>query len=139
MEEIIKAIAEPLGQVLVVVVNAAIVLMLKWLRERFKSEGAMKAIEHLSGVAQGVVVTLNQQVVEALKNDGKFDAGERARIKILAVDMVNKQTPDVVRTAAGYMVNDITAIVDGLIEQAVVKAKAEECITTNYNQGGVLK
>lgn len=129
MEAFIGALAAPLGQALVALLNVAIIMLLKWGREKIKSEGAIKALEHVTLVAQTVVVSLNQEVVAALKNDGKFDAQEKARIKATAVTMVNQQLPKTVTTAAGYLINDLNSLIDQLIERAVVRAKAEEGMT----------
>lgn len=124
LEQVTQAMAQPLTELLLVLLNAGIVLGLKWLREHVKNKGAIDALDHISQTAYSVVVSLNQEVVEALKNDGKFDAKERAEIKARALQMVHQQIAPASKAAAGRMVTDVSALVNQYIENAVVQAKS---------------
>lgn len=124
MEEILKMMAEPLGTLLLALVNAGIIMAIRWVHQHTKSDNVRMAVSTMGEVVQTEVGRLNQQVVEALKNDGKFDEQEQARIKQTALDTINKQLPPAVKKAAGYVMKDIEAYLNGLIEVSVVKAKA---------------
>lgn len=123
MEEILKMIAEPLGALLLVLINAGIAVAVRWIHQNTKSENIKLATTTLSTVVTTEVARLNQQVVKALKNDGRFSEDEKAQIKNTARRAVREQLTPTVQKAAGYMVNDLEVMIDAMIEQAVVKAK----------------
>jgi len=104
-------------------VNAIIVLAIRWVNQHTNNQKAQAAAGAIGDIAGATVARLNQQVVEALKNDGKFDNNERYQIKQTAIDAVNRQlTPQVRRAAKGFVV-DLEAYIDAKIEEAVVNSK----------------
>jgi hypothetical protein len=123
MEELIKLIAEPLGALLLALVNAGVVLAIRWLNQRTKNEKALTAAAAIGDITKATVARLNQQVVKALKNDGKFDEDEKYQIKQTALDAINRQlTPEVKKAAVG-LVADLEAFIEAKLEEAVVAAK----------------
>jgi uncharacterized membrane protein YgcG len=124
MDEILKVIAEPLGTLLLVLINAGIAMAVRWIHQNTKSENIKLATDTLSTVVQAEVARLNQQVVKALKNDGKFSDNEKGQIKESARRSIREQLTPAVQKGAGYVVQDLERLIDALIEQAVVEAKA---------------
>jgi hypothetical protein len=139
MDEILKIIAEPLGTLLLVLINAGIAVAVRWIHQNTKSENIKLATDTLSEVVTAEVARLNQQVVRALKNDGKFDDNERYQIKQAAMNSINKQLTPAIRASAGYVVNDLELMIDGLIERTVVKAKVDAARITGTGDGTLKK
>lgn len=126
MDDLMMQIAEPLGALLLVLANAVVAMAVRWINQHTKNQKVQQATTTLNEVVTSEVARLNQQVVKALKNDGKFDDNERYQIKQTALDAIRKQLPAGVQKAAGYMVQDVEAYIAALIERAVVAAKAPE-------------
>lgn len=123
MEEILQLIAEPLGALLLALVNAGIILAIRWLNAQTKSARVSTALAAIGEVAHGTVARLNKQVVEALKNDGRFDEMEKQQIKQTALNSINKQLKPEVVKSIGYIVEDLKEFIDGKVELAVADAK----------------
>jgi hypothetical protein len=123
MEEILQVIAEPLGALLLVLINAVAAMAIRWVHSHTKSENMRMAADTLKAVAVAEVNRLNTQVVAALKDDGKFSDAEQQQIKATALKAIIEQLPAPVKKATGYMVNDLEAYVNSLIELAVTKLK----------------
>jgi uncharacterized membrane protein YebE (DUF533 family) len=125
MEELIKVIADPLGALLLGLVNAGVVLAIRWIHNRTKNERAQAAVTAIGDVTTATVARLNQQVVNALKNDGKFDEAEKAQIKQVALKSINEQLRPEVRKAAGGFLDDLDAYIDSKLEEAVGAPKPQ--------------
>lgn len=124
MDEILKIIAEPLGTLLLVLINAAVAMAVRWIHENTKSENIKLATDTLSTVVKAEVARLNQQVVRALKDGDGFTDTEKQQVKEAARRSIQEQLTPAVQKGAGYLVQDLDKLIDALIERAVVKAKA---------------
>jgi hypothetical protein len=125
MEEIIKLIADPLGALLLALVNVGAGLAIRWIHNRTKNERAQAAVTAIGDVTTATVARLNQQVVNALKNDAKFDEAEKAQIKQTALKSINEQLrPEVMKAAGGFLA-DLDAYVDSKLEEAVGAPKLQ--------------
>jgi uncharacterized membrane protein YebE (DUF533 family) len=123
MDDLMMQIAEPLGALLLVMANAALAMAVRWINQHTKNQKVQQAATTLNEVVTAEVARLNQQVVDALKNDGKFDDNERYQIKQTALNAITKQLPAGTQKAAQYMVQDLEAYISALIERAVAAAK----------------
>jgi ElaB/YqjD/DUF883 family membrane-anchored ribosome-binding protein len=131
MEDLVKIVAEPLGALLLVMVNAGLAMAIRWINQRTKSENIQLAVGTLGTVVEAEVARLNQQVVKALKNDGRFSEDEKAQIKSTARAAVQDQLTPAVQKAAGYAVQDVEVLVNSMIERAVTAAKAPQPASIN--------
>lgn len=123
MDEILKIIAEPLGTLLLVLVNAGIAVAVRWMHQHTKSENIRLATDTLGEVINAEVARLNQQVVKALKDGDGFTDAEKQQVKDTARRSIQEQLTPAVQKGAGYLVKDLERLIDSLIERAVVAAK----------------
>lgn len=125
MEEILKIIAEPLGALLLALANVGVGLAIRWIHNRTKNERVVAATATIGDVTKATVARLNQQVVDALKNDGKFDEAEKAQVKQAALTSINEQLrPEVIKAAGGFLA-DLDAYIDSKLEEAVSTPKPQ--------------
>ncbi|MCL6443640.1 MAG: hypothetical protein K6T83_09325 [Alicyclobacillus sp.] len=88
-----------------------------------KSKTAANAIDGLAAIAQSVVQDFNQRIVNDAKAQGVFNVQLAQKVKEDAVQAVLAQGANLAALAE-KTVGDVQSLVESLVEQAVVKAKA---------------
>lgn len=117
--------------VLVLVVTALVTMAFTYLRQRYTWLQKTQTDEEVEAMAKGVVVSLQQSVVDGLKaasEDGKLTPEEIASIKQQALTALQLQLTEGQKKILATMTGDITAWLSGKIEKSLAEYKLKTAI-----------
>lgn len=122
-------VASLLGLVTTVLIPYGVALARSWVKAKIAKieDDKLRAdIEHaadrLGHITEAVVAAINQSVKHA-GADGKIDADERKRLKLLALQEIRKQIPPYMDETLRAAFGNLDRYVALKVEQAVARAK----------------
>lgn len=119
--------------VLTTVIIAAITLGIAYLRRRNQWMAQTQVDEQVEAMARGVVISLQQSVVDGLKAanaDGKLTPEEIALVKQQALNTLQQQLTAGQRQVLATLTGDITTWLSGKIETALAGYKLDVAANT---------
>lgn len=124
--DLTQIIIAVIGLIFTCIIVPVMAAVFKWLRSKTKNEALVAALTEAETIATNVVISLQTNVVEALKiasKDGKLSDQEVSEIKKKAVEMflsdLSKQSYKVINANA----DDIGAWVQNLLEKRLLVMK----------------
>jgi hypothetical protein len=118
MEVYLPIILTTASTLVVMLVGWGLKLLGAYIAAKTKNEALATAFNTFSEIVDTTVKELDQTFKKAAA-DGKFTEEEKVEIKNLALDKVNTQLPDYLKTQLGNAVNDLETFVDSKIEATV--------------------
>jgi len=98
--------------------------------ENSKATALTGIIDSVTQIAENVVLSLEAEVVSAMRQEGTLEAGIDA-LKVKAIDMWKNDVPDAMLETIKANVGNIDSFANNLIQTVLSKAKWEGLINTD--------
>lgn len=123
---IVPTVLPGAGALVMGLVSLALVSVKNYVTAKTNNVLAENALTRITHTAETVVASLNQTVVQGLKDasaDGKLSKDEAVNVKNQAIDTIKAQLPEAIKQNAGLGINDLEQFITAKIEQAVGHTK----------------
>ena len=122
-QEVLNILLGCLGTALTALVGWGVAVLTNWLNTKIKDKKAAEFITRIMKIITDAVMSIYQQFVEVLKNEGKFGPEQQKLAKDKAIEIINSQLTPELKEYITNNYGDITPWISTQIEAVLYTLK----------------